>query len=273
MNTKILVCAHKKVDFPKEDIFLPIHVGAALSTEDFGVQRDDEGIHISTKNKNYSELSAHYWAWKNLKDYKYIGLCHYRRFFDIEYSEKEIEKLLHKADVILPAPIILPFNNLHNLNEILTREDVYILLYCLKTKYPDYYKDAEKYLVCSNRNIACNMFITSREIFEQYSEWLFPLLEETEKYVRLSGYTRLRRIYGYFSEVLLPIYLNHHNYKIHYKKLIDFPNAKYNNTLKTEIKYLLNNISYFLSKSLKNTYQQPASTVTGMKLDNLPTFE
>ena len=42
-NLKILVCCHKKCDLPDDDVFLPVHVGAAISDENLGIQRDDRG--------------------------------------------------------------------------------------------------------------------------------------------------------------------------------------------------------------------------------------
>ena len=66
------------------DVYMPLQVGKALSDVDLGVQGDDEGDNISTKNPNYCELTGLYWAWKNLKDADYIGLAHYRRYFDFK---------------------------------------------------------------------------------------------------------------------------------------------------------------------------------------------
>ena len=69
---------------------LPIQGGKSISDEDLHMQGDNEidgnpCDNISFKNKSYSEMTIVYWAWKNLKklypDVKYIGLCHYRRFF------------------------------------------------------------------------------------------------------------------------------------------------------------------------------------------------
>ena len=36
---KILVCCHKPCELPKDDIFLPIHCGKALSDLDLGIAR------------------------------------------------------------------------------------------------------------------------------------------------------------------------------------------------------------------------------------------
>lgn len=114
MDIKILVAAHKPYWMPDDDVYLPIQVGAA-GKESLGWQRDDEGDNISAKNPNYCELTALYWAWKNLKA-DYIGLCHYRRYFihrsltarirprkNRIYHRKNYEKLLQKYDAIIPT--------------------------------------------------------------------------------------------------------------------------------------------------------------------------
>lgn len=80
-DIKILIACHKPSELPNNNLFLPVRVGAALSDDDFGLQRDDEGKdNISKKNPGYCELTAIYWAWKNLKA-DYYGLFHYRRFY------------------------------------------------------------------------------------------------------------------------------------------------------------------------------------------------
>lgn len=83
MNNKItiLVCCHKQDYYAQKYPFLPIQVGRAISSVDLGIQGDDTGDNISWKNRNYCELTALYWAWKNLKEVDIIGLCHYRRYF------------------------------------------------------------------------------------------------------------------------------------------------------------------------------------------------
>ena len=90
-----------------------IQGGAALHPA-LGYIPDNTGDNISAKNPNYCELTALYWAWKNL-DCEYIGLCHYRRYFGHKVHAKDIKKkkeaiftkadyenLLTKYDVIFP---------------------------------------------------------------------------------------------------------------------------------------------------------------------------
>ena len=274
-DVKILVCTHKKdVQLPSSPLYLPVQVGAALTDIHWDIQRDDDGAdNISLKNRFYSELSAHYWAWKNLENIDIIGLAHYRRYLNLNNVDK-ICKILDKHDIILPNPLILPFSNIHNLQEVLTREDVYIMMACLKKLYPNYIPSANKYLMCSNRNVCCNMFITSKEIFDSYSKWLFDILFETEKYVRLSGYTRMKRIFGYYSEVLLPIYVMHNKLNVRYVSMIDFPKS-HPTMLKRFLikgKNLRNNICFILMWPHQKEYYPPASTVTSMKIDQLPEY-
>ena len=90
MDIKILVAAHKKYWMPDDSVFLPIQVGAALHLA-LGYVPDNTGDNISAKNPNYCELTALYWAWKNL-DCEYIGLCHYRRYFGHTVYSKDIKK-------------------------------------------------------------------------------------------------------------------------------------------------------------------------------------
>ena len=62
-----------------------IPVGLGIDEFDEQWTRDNTGTNISYKNKFYGENTFHYWLWKNqLKDcfsQKWLGFCHYRRFW------------------------------------------------------------------------------------------------------------------------------------------------------------------------------------------------
>jgi len=55
---------------------------------------DRTGDNISKKNKDFAELTFHYWLWKNnldnLDQNDWIGLCQYRRFWLKKDHEKEV---------------------------------------------------------------------------------------------------------------------------------------------------------------------------------------
>lgn len=92
-SIKIMVCCHKPYHYPKDPLYLPIQVGKALKDLDLGFQTDDLCMgeacdNISKLNGIYCEMTAMYWAWKNIRrvypDIQYVGLCHYRRYFNTE---------------------------------------------------------------------------------------------------------------------------------------------------------------------------------------------
>ena len=115
--SKIIVCAHKQDFFISDDLYMPIQVGKSISNVDLGIQGDNSGDNISKKNKEYCELTAHYWAWKNLKGIDKIGLAHYRRYLDFSNNSSvllnakprsevnspntDFNKLLDKYDIVL----------------------------------------------------------------------------------------------------------------------------------------------------------------------------
>ena len=94
MDLKILVCCHNQCVLPSDVFYLNIQVGTALSSLNLNMHKDNEGDNISSKNGTYCELTGLYWAWKNLKC-DYIGLCHYRRFFDFRDSKSINREPIH----------------------------------------------------------------------------------------------------------------------------------------------------------------------------------
>ena len=78
---KIFIANHKENNYiPECDFIQPVQVGSAFSKKQFdGMDKDNTGINISEKNPMYCELTAQYWAWKNI-DVEYYGFFHYRRY-------------------------------------------------------------------------------------------------------------------------------------------------------------------------------------------------
>ena len=89
MDIKVIIAAHKKYRMPKDKLYLPIHAGAE-GKDDIGFKKDNTGKNISKKNPFFCELTALYWAWKNL-DADYIGLVHYRRHLTLKKKGKSID--------------------------------------------------------------------------------------------------------------------------------------------------------------------------------------
>lgn len=255
MNTKILICCHKKSELPNDDFYLPIHVGAALSDVDLHIQPDNQvnGIeceNISNKNKSFCELTAIYWAWKNIRklypNIEYIGLCHYRRFF------ANINKILSKLNtkkVIIPKFWYTPYSCENAYKVAHPCVDFDILRGVVSEKYPDYVKSFEDVLTYSNRNSVYNMFIMPINIFEQYCTWLFNILYEVEKRVHLDSYDLYqKRIFGFMAERLLLVYLVHNKIKYNNVNVICPEEQK---ILKSFVNNIRFNIAFFFGKKRK----------------------
>lgn len=179
-----------------QKLYFPILVGAIYNyKQEINYQRDDEGINISKKNPNYNELTAIYWAWKNLKNVDAIGLVHYRRYFikrwhfskiDNVIDEKDVAKLLSKYDVILPKKrhyyietIYSHYFHSHHKEPLDATRRTIIKL------YPSYLSLSSFDKVMSRRSAHMfNMFIMKKKYFNEYCEWLFDILEYVENLMR-----------------------------------------------------------------------------------------
>lgn len=264
---KIIVACHKPdQNIRKDSIYLPIQVGKALHPEiDLGFESDDSGDNISLKNPSYCELTAVYWAWKNLKKIKYIGLCHYRRYFDFDISISNIESVLKKYDAIAIKPKNTPYSAGMVLNSLLTREDFAIALDTLIKLYPDYKQSAIKYFFRNNLSSRYNMFIMKWINFDKYCNWLFPFLFELEKNLKPHTYTRLKRNLGYIAEAFMGLYFYHNKFKVKYVYTEDY--KKLNPILEMG-RIIRNNLMFALSIKPKNIKFED-SLFIGLKNDGI----
>lgn len=203
----------------KEDMALykwetPIQAGAALTEKEISDIRDNTGENISDKNREYCELTALYWIWKNDKTSKYAGLCHYRRHFN--FDNQGLVRLAHSdIDAVLTIPIL-------NFPDVRTAyihdhcaEDWEIMLEAIRVLAPEYYETMDK-MQKGVFYYAYNMFVAKKEIFNSYCEWLFPLLEYCENRCRKKEDAYQNRYIGFLAERLLSVYFLHHDkeYKI-----------------------------------------------------------
>lgn len=269
-KAKILVCCHKAWDVPNDDIFTPIHVGKALSQQDLGYLGDDFGDNISLKNRGYCELTALYWAWKNLKEVNYVGLNHYRRFFDVNIKRvDDIEKLLKDVDIVLPSKEILGITNGFYFQSFVTMENWYLVQATILKLFPEYKKEMVDYYYNSNGWNRFNMFITRWEIFDGFCNFMFPILEELEKIVKPSGYGRINRLYGYVGETLWQIYVRHNKLKVRYVLPIETQRPK-GSVLVNLYRKVVFNFAFKLCHPLKvHTPKYSAAVLTGLKADGI----
>ena len=92
-NLDIFVCSHKQFKSPFANVIYKT-LSLGNNTELYGdnIYRDDSGDNISDMNGFYSELTGIYWIWKNYNIKDYVGICHYRRYFDFMYFQVNHKK-------------------------------------------------------------------------------------------------------------------------------------------------------------------------------------
>ena len=263
-RVKILVCYHKKDKLFKNDILVPIHCGRALACEaskdgkmsekDYqwmldNMIGDDTGDNISELNRNFNELTAIYWAWKNydkLGNPDYIGLAHYRRFLDINdcsNKEKTLKQILNIEEnldkLCNENDLIIPFYKLQTDEDI--QKDLFSTNKCiiniLEKYHPELKRQYAKYLD-ERKMYFANMFIMKKELFFEYCELLFDIIFKLEKdpgmnYDRAIGYS------GEYLSTLIFYYFIESGYKYSNTKFLlyyphwtnyalDFFNSKFN---------------------------------------------
>lgn len=208
-----------KNKYKMPDWICPILVGAVEDKENQIEVRDDIGENISHKNVNYCELTALYWIWKNkIKDSdvhqaEYYGLFQYRRVLDI--GQNDILRLRkNDIDVILPYPTIHEPNIFEHHTRYLKETDWEAMCRALKTLQPKY-AEAFSEILLQPYLYNYNMLIAKKTIFSDYCEWLFPILELTEKLTIPQGCERADRYIGYMGENLLTLYFMYHQESFH----------------------------------------------------------
>lgn len=255
----ILVCCHKADEnirnYPP---YKAIQVGAALHPEmDLGFMKDNVGDNISEKNMLYNELCAIYWAWKNMKDVEYVGLNHYRRYFDIDLSDDNIDKYMRGCDIVIGKRIKKFDFQLHK-NSMMyatSQEDFYIFMDTMLKMRPQYKDRIIDYFYNDNEWTPCTMFITRKEILDDFCEFLFPVLEELEKRIPRHPYSRQNRFIAYFGELSLGLYIYCKQLKKKKVPLVMLGEVNHTPTVeKAGIKLLINNFMCFAKKIYRKIF-------------------
>jgi len=209
---------------------------------------DDEGDNISEKNGQYCELTAQYWAWKNL-DADYVGLCHYRRFLcfadgEFELDERNqiqagmldeenkvkygltdealMQKTIEDNDCVVGdlediTGIYTPKGEQKTVYEhwakhdraLINTRDLDMLMQLIDRKYPQFSHEAHEYMN-GRYFLGYNCFVMKKALFDEMCAYEFDILSEMERYVDFTHYNQtLTRVYGFMAEILYSIYIYH----------------------------------------------------------------
>ncbi len=218
MKIQIIIATHKKYRMSSDPLYLPVQAGAALHSA-LPYTGDNTGENISTRNAGYCELTALYWAWKNL-DSDYIGLCHYRRYF--AGHGKAVKRDLWSRILTLPeaeslltaVPVLLPKKRNYYIETGYSQyvhahhaQDLIVTRAILAEKYPDYVSAFDSTLK-RTRGHRFNMFVMRFDLLDRYCTWLFNVLSDLENRLDFSSYSDYdKRVFGFIGERLLDVWV------------------------------------------------------------------
>lgn len=253
-RVKFIIAYHMPAPLFKNSICIPVHLGRKLArkkSKDGKIDKsgykwmlknmigDDTGKNISEMNRNLNEMTGIYWAWKNydkIGSPEYIGFMHYRSLFNfsyypkykenfmtnIGYTEYEVMNVLKDVDFISGKFIEQEYGVRDYLtnyyNEGVRKELFEKVDKILQQQFGSEYED---WLNGKIEGPYKNMFVTKREIFFDYCNWIFPILfrlyEDVKDYKYKNQYEA--RALGYIAETLTGFFFYRLSKKCSYKEL------------------------------------------------------
>lgn len=246
---KIFVTYHND-NYPifKNEVFEPIYCGKDLYDGETPMICDNTGDNISSKNRMYSENTAHYWVLKNYIDTapeEYIGFCHYRRILDLTKISPsqdvgmyvlKYENLRYIFDkfkgdyydnikgydcVVPPVDFYyeggMTTTHTKNLPHITCIEELNItrkpdvldaMITSIEELTPEFVPAMTRVFLKEYAHLY-NIYILKKEHLKEYLEWKFKIFAEMEKRTNYWNNGEYKREAGYFAEKFINIWIEY----------------------------------------------------------------
>ncbi|MBR1831854.1 MAG: DUF4422 domain-containing protein [Ruminiclostridium sp.] len=208
---KFLISSPKHKEFEKS-----VHAGSALGGELEADFDDNTGNNISSKNKQYCEMSVTYWVWKN-QYHDWMGIEHYRRHLLVKP-----EMLTNDVDVILPLPYMFAPNALAHFRAVLSENVIDALFVSLRILHPEEFDDYIK-IINDYYQYTYNMLCAKKSVFDAYCKWFFEITDYMETMSDKVSEIKETRALSYVAEILTNIYFMYNKDKLnirHAEKII-----------------------------------------------------
>ena len=181
MNVKVVVAYHPGCDktigfMPKKypNVFYPVLGGSykySEGSDNFfdNIPKDNLGDNISELNFRFSEHTQLYWLYKHLYylgNPDMVGLCHYRRYMDLDYDNLDPSVIYLRRDPTIRIE--------SSKDTILCWNGQEISEYILDLFLNDMpmYKDAMELTLSDYRFYDKSMFVVNRSVFLEYMEFV-----------------------------------------------------------------------------------------------------
>ena len=215
----VYVAAHKAFMPLRKRMYQTIWLGEEEDNQWGYICDKKQPDNIGHLNAVINECTGMYWIWK-YADSDYLGLVHYRRYFLRENVDAELSNILdyetltgimREYDIIV-YPMVEYGDPIYvQLRESISQEAFEVGEKLIRTSLE---KNQPEYIEAYRRTMegyvmfSCNMFITRREIFCQYCEWLFSIILEPANQIDVSSYDSYsKRVIGFFAERLFTTWL------------------------------------------------------------------
>lgn len=218
-------------------VFHPIFTGEVNTKLVTEALQDSTVMNISSKSQIYGELSSYYWVWRNFKqNSEYIGFCQFYHFMDVNsnsevfapfnliyldefaelfknYTEDKVLNFAQGYDVVVPAQIPLNTSLYEQYLRNHKKDDIDLALDTIKKLYPQYTESVDK-AMAANSMFPLGNFIMKKQVFNDFCEWLFNVLDVLEKRINWSEYGKYRDIVSsvFISERFLNIWLEYNSH-------------------------------------------------------------
>jgi hypothetical protein len=199
------------------------------------------------KSQAYGEMAKLYYIYELYKNgnlsSKYIGLNHYRRYFNFLDDIPDLDKLFENYDIILSNNFTLNISLEAQYCSAHLCKSLYETIEIIKELKPEYYNAAIESLK-ANDGFFFNMFIMKKEDFFKYCEFIYDILFEYDRRHNfisqkdIINYMKAffpeeeipfqMRLEGFLSERLSTIFFKHNFKRIKIFPIIYFSNLDIN---------------------------------------------
>lgn len=184
-NLDIFICAHKDfIEYPTHPVYKIVTGVNCLHNEyriPIIIENDAKYTHL---NKCMNEFTRIYYIAHNYDLKKYVGICHYSRFFDFYDNVPNIDEIFKNHDIIIKTPIgtskynvLLQYAYYHNISDYCIIRDI------IRNEYNVSLDEIKK---CEDYLISCNMFIMRSDMFKEYIKFVENIIDKYLSFMRFN---------------------------------------------------------------------------------------
>lgn len=192
-NITIYTCCHK--DYKDIGVNNPVY--KLISDKDIKNESSLELVKSDgfLDNRMWSELTQIYYVWKHSElQTDWIGLSHYRRYFEFLNDIPELTKPVIAKHLMNAYNNYMQYDICHNSNDLLNTMNI------IRTKKSEYYP-AFIEMLDSHVYFPYNMFILPKVLFNEYCKFIFEVLEEFDNVIGVNNdYTNMIKYIGLHRE-------------------------------------------------------------------------